>query len=64
MLSSRAAFGSIVWGCALLARSPHALGVDLPHENAVPGGVKIQSTLANKPIVVLNDAKKIAGLLG
>ncbi len=29
-----------------------------------PGGVKIQSTLANKPIVVLNDAKKIAGLLG
>ncbi len=54
MRGSRAAFASIVWGCALLARSPHALGVDLPHENAVPGGVKIlrlNSTATSMPYV-------------
>jgi threonine synthase len=33
-------------------------------ELEAPGGLKIQPTFGNKPIVVPNDADKIAALLG
>ncbi|MHB8477524.1 MAG: peptidoglycan DD-metalloendopeptidase family protein [Steroidobacteraceae bacterium] len=54
MRRSGAALASIVWGCTLLARSPHAQGINLPHENSVPGGVKIlrlNSTATSMPYV-------------
>jgi murein DD-endopeptidase MepM/ murein hydrolase activator NlpD len=51
---NRTALASGTLGCALLASSPLALGVDLPRENAVPGGVKLlrlNSTAASTPYV-------------
>jgi murein DD-endopeptidase MepM/ murein hydrolase activator NlpD len=54
MRRNRATFASGTLGWALLASSPFALGVDLPHENAVPGGVKLlrlDSTAASTPYV-------------
>jgi len=54
MRGAPAAFASVVLGSALLASGTFALGFDLPHENAVPGGVKIlrlDSTAASMPYV-------------
>ena len=40
--TARPALALIGWGSALIATGPvAALGFDLPHENAVPGGIKI-----------------------
>jgi murein DD-endopeptidase MepM/ murein hydrolase activator NlpD len=49
-----AAWASGVLGCALVAFSPASVGIELPHENAVPGGVKLlrlDSTAASLPYV-------------
>jgi murein DD-endopeptidase MepM/ murein hydrolase activator NlpD len=54
MRGTPAAFASFVVGSALFASGTFALGFDLPHENAVPGGVKIlrlDSTAASMPYV-------------
>ena len=52
--AARTAFASIALGGALLGSSGGAFGLELPRENAVPGGIKIlrlDSTTASTPYV-------------